>query len=154
MKTGLFAIATWITPNWSEFLSLTNTDEITSLSETVKLLKKFHEETETNIVLKGGHMNFFHDMAIDLVAYNKEIYILSSPKIESPVETHGTGCTFSAAIAAGFSLGFEWSEVLLNAKAFVFGSINEAVKIGDSFYGMYPPFYSYMDNITLEKYED
>ena len=51
----------------------------------------------------------------------------------SGIKTHGTGCTFSAAIAAHLALGYNLTESIARAKRFVTRAIRNTLKVGDYF---------------------
>ena len=148
----LLPLASWITPNIPEAELLTET-KISNISDMVNVAKKISEKWDCNCVLKGGHLDVTSDEMIDIVVYNGAVYTLSSPLLQDCKATHGTGCTFSAALAATIAFDFDWAESLIAAKSFVFGSLNEAVPIASDVIAMYPPSYSYSDNVTLENYE-
>lgn len=77
------------------------------------------------VLLKGGHaVNQQHD-AQDYWTDGKNCGWLSSPRQNTP-HRHGTGCTFSSAIAACLAKGYELNESLVLAKAY----INQAIRLG------------------------
>ena len=80
------------------------------------LAKKYH----ASILLKGGHLR--GDYAVDLLFQQGELTEFSSPFVRG-VETHGTGCTYSAAITAGLASGFSLEQAIKRAKKFVTESI-------------------------------
>jgi hydroxymethylpyrimidine/phosphomethylpyrimidine kinase len=80
------------------------------------LAKKYH----ASILLKGGHLR--GDNAIDLLFHRGEMTEFSAPFVRG-VETHGTGCTYSAAITAGLASGFSLEQAIERAKKFVTKSI-------------------------------
>jgi len=145
-------LATWITPNVPEAELLAGCT-IKTYEDMVSTAKFIADKWECNVVLKGGHMESHSDDITDIVIYGNGVYSLSSPMIHDCTATHGTGCTFSAALAAAISLEFDWEQALIAAKSFVFGSLNEAVPIGEGIDAMYPPSYTYDENVTLESYE-
>ena len=148
----LLPLATWITPNIPEAELLAD-EKISTIEDMVKVAKNIANKWDCNCVLKGGHMNSNSDEMTDIVVYNGEVYTLASPTIHDCKATHGTGCTFSSALAATIAFDFDWAESLIAAKSFVYGSLNEAVPIGSDITAMYPPAYSYAENVTLENYE-
>ena len=152
LMNKLLPIATWITPNIPEAVQLTNS-KIETFDDMIEAAKIIAERWDCNCVVKGGHLPSNDDLMSDAVVYQGNSYILSSPTIEDCKATHGTGCTFSSAMAASIALEFDWSDSLLAAKSFVFGSLNEAVSIADDIVAMYPPSYSYDDSVSLELYE-
>ncbi|MHB8620448.1 MAG: bifunctional hydroxymethylpyrimidine kinase/phosphomethylpyrimidine kinase [Chloroflexota bacterium] len=78
------------------------------------------------VVIKGGHRAGDAD---DLVYDGTTFETLPAARIDTP-HTHGTGCTFSAAIAAGLADGMEPPAAIARAKAFLTGAIAAAYAIG------------------------
>ena len=72
------------------------------------------------ILLKGGHLE--GDDAIDLFFHNGQLKEFSAPFVLG-VATHGTGCTYSAAITAGLASGLVLEQAIRRAKKFVTKSI-------------------------------
>lgn len=82
------------------------------------------------VVMKGGHGT--GPEALDLfVAAGGEVLRLARPRIDTP-NTHGTGCTFSAAVAAGLARGETMSAAVASAKSFVHEALSagKALQIG------------------------
>jgi hydroxymethylpyrimidine/phosphomethylpyrimidine kinase len=118
-KNKLFPLATLITPNLDEaalLLETTINDRRQMEGAAKALAKKYH----ASILLKGGHLR--GDNAIDLLFHQGELTEFSAPFVRG-VETHGTGCTYSAAIAAGLASGFSLEQAIKRAKKFVTESI-------------------------------
>src|SRR6478609_7733852 len=118
-KNKLFPLATLITPNLDEaalLLETTINDRRQMESAAKALAKKYH----ASILLKGGHLR--GDNAIDLLFHHGEVTEFSAPFVRG-VETHGTGCTYSAAITAGLASGFSLEQAIKRAKNFVTESI-------------------------------
>jgi hydroxymethylpyrimidine/phosphomethylpyrimidine kinase len=74
-------------------------------------------------VLKGGHAG--GASSDDLFFDGAEIVVLPSQRFDS-VNTHGTGCTFSSAIAAGLARGLALGEAVAAAKVYVSNAIRAA----------------------------
>ncbi len=118
-KNKLFPLATLITPNLDEAALLLETtiDNRTQMASAAKALaKKYH----ASILLKGGHLR--GDNAIDLLFHQGHLREFSAPFVRG-VETHGTGCTYSAAITAGLASGFSLEQAIKRAKKFITESI-------------------------------
>jgi hydroxymethylpyrimidine/phosphomethylpyrimidine kinase len=115
----LFPLATLITPNLDEAALLLETviDGRRQMESAVKALAKKYR---ASILLKGGHLR--GDNAIDLLLHHGVLTELSAPFVGG-VETHGTGCTYSAAITAGLACGFSLEQAVRRAKKFVTESI-------------------------------
>jgi len=115
-KKRLFPLATLITPNLDELGLLTNSSPKTH-AEMRDAGKQLTAETGCAILLKGGHLK--GRMATDLLLLpDWEEHEFSQPFIRG-VKTHGTGCTYSAAIAAGLAKGLPLHEAVGEAKKFV-----------------------------------
>lgn len=118
-KDQLFPLATLITPNL---------DEAGLLLETkIKTRKAMEEAVEAlanqycaSILLKGGHLQ--GDLAIDLLFHKGKLTAFSAPFARG-VATHGTGCTYSAAITAGLASGLSLEGAIQRSKKFVTQSI-------------------------------
>ena len=147
----LFPQALWITPNIPEGEFLLG-KELKTPAEMADGAKALADKFGTNILLKGGHCDSGKKV-IDYVCYRGKVYTLSAPKIKlPPFASHGTGCSLSAAMAALTALGFSWSDMLQDAKAFVFGSLREHVEIGPGVAAMYPPVEDALELVEMEEY--
>ncbi len=78
------------------------------------------------VVVKGGHR---FDDPIDIVFHNRHYVDLRANRIETE-NTHGTGCTFSAAIAAYLARGFDPLAAIEKAKQFVTEALRASYRIG------------------------
>jgi hydroxymethylpyrimidine/phosphomethylpyrimidine kinase len=79
------------------------------------------------VVIKGGHRD--SSEAVDLIYDGSSFDRITGPRIET-ANTHGTGCTFSAAIAANLALGLTPEQAIPTAKTFLTGAIRESFAIG------------------------
>lgn len=118
-KNKLFPLATLITPNLDEAALLLETT-IIDRKQMENAAKALAKKYRASILLKGGHLQ--GDKAIDLLFHNGELTEFSVPFVRG-VETHGTGCTYSAAIAASLAFGFSLEQAIKRAKKFVTESI-------------------------------
>jgi hydroxymethylpyrimidine/phosphomethylpyrimidine kinase len=117
----LFPLATLVTPNIAEAAALTglpvrNLDQVRVAGQ--KLVRDF----ATSFLIKGGHLS--GDRATDLLFDGSTVLEFSAPFVAS-LSTHGTGCTYSAAITAGLALGIPLAEAIARAKNFVSRAIGE-----------------------------
>ena len=115
----LFPLATLITPNLYEAERLLGT-EIKDRQAMHHAGKELEREFGTAFLLKGGHLP--GDAATDLLFIDGKIVEFSAPKAFG-VATHGTGCTYSAAITAGLASGLALEEAVRRSKKFVTESI-------------------------------
>jgi hydroxymethylpyrimidine/phosphomethylpyrimidine kinase len=118
-KNKLFPLAMLITPNLDEAALLLETT-IKNRKQMEDAAKALAKEYRVAILLKGGHLR--GDNAIDLLFHHGELTEFSAPFVRG-VETHGTGCTYSAAITAGLASGFSLVQAIKRAKKFVTKSI-------------------------------
>src|SRR5947208_1192962 len=97
----LFPLASLITPNLNEAERLLGT-EIKDRQAMRRAGKKLERKFGTAILVKGGHLE--GDAALDLLFIGGKVVEFSAPKAFG-VATHGTGCSYSAAISAGLASG-------------------------------------------------
>jgi hydroxymethylpyrimidine/phosphomethylpyrimidine kinase len=114
-KKELFPLASLITPNVGEAEQLLGT-KIKDRQSMHRAGKELEKRFRTAILLKGGHLA--GDRAVDLLFANGKILEFSAPFVRGVV-THGTGCTYSAAITAGLAKGLSLEEAITQAKKFV-----------------------------------
>ena len=126
-ERDLFPRATLITPNLDEGASLlgTNISDKKSMEGAVRALS---QKYNCGVLLKGGHLA--GDQAIDLMFANGKTSEFSAPFVRN-VPTHGTGCTYSAAIAAGLACGSSLEMSVRRAKDFVSAAIRNHFTWGE-----------------------
>jgi hydroxymethylpyrimidine/phosphomethylpyrimidine kinase len=122
----LFPLAWVVTPNILEAEALLNR-RIESAEDMQSAAEKIHQMGATNVVLKGGHRK--SKEATDIIFAHNRFEFMQAPRIETP-NTHGTGCTFSSAIAANLALGLDIFEAVRGAKEYVSGAIAHSLAIG------------------------
>lgn len=126
----LLPLAAWITPNRHEAELLLGR-KLASQDDALGAAKELSERYQTGCVLKGGHFSGGGE-AVDIVVHNGEAWGLRSPWVDLASEdvAHGTGCSFSSALAANLALGRPWQEALLAAKGYVHDALSNAVMAG------------------------
>ncbi|MDR0846768.1 MAG: bifunctional hydroxymethylpyrimidine kinase/phosphomethylpyrimidine kinase [Lactobacillales bacterium] len=117
-----------ITPNLDEAQVIVGRELITD--EDIKnAAKEIQNMGAKNVVIKGGH-RIVGGIARDyLLTENGSEHYFESPKFDTP-HTHGTGCTFSAAIAASLAQGSSTVEAVQLAKDFITAAISNPVGFG------------------------
>jgi hydroxymethylpyrimidine/phosphomethylpyrimidine kinase len=115
----LFPLAALLTPNLSEASRLAG-DSIGDLSAMHRAGKILTEKYGVPVLLKGGHLS--GDEAIDVLFQDDKAMEFSAP-FSRNIATHGTGCTYSAAITAGLACGLALEEAVRRAKNFVSAAI-------------------------------
>ncbi|MCL4312626.1 MAG: bifunctional hydroxymethylpyrimidine kinase/phosphomethylpyrimidine kinase [Actinobacteria bacterium] len=118
----LFPHALVITPNMQEASYLLDT-EITNIEEMVEAAKRLTDSGARYVIVKGGHLRSNH--SVDVVADASGINLLEEEMVPTD-NIHGTGCTFSAAIAAFLAMGRAPMEAFREAKGYVTSSIRGA----------------------------
>ncbi len=98
----LIPVSYIITPNLNEAAFLTGINKISSKDKMKEAALKIKNMGAKFIVIKGGHLE--EEKASDLFFNGKEYIWLESERY-SVKHTHGTGCTFSAAIASFLAMG-------------------------------------------------
>ncbi len=78
------------------------------------------------VLLKGGHLK--SGVMRDILAYDDEVMVYKSPRIDTP-NTHGTGCTLSAAIAAYLSMGESLADSCGKSKQYLNGALKDSHKL-------------------------
>lgn len=126
IREKLLPLATVTTPNIPEAEVLTemNLDTLDRSKEAACML---HRLGSSHVVIKGGHGE--GDELIDLVYDGSSFIELKSMRIDTK-HTHGTGCTFAAAIAAGLAKGCTVEDAIMNAKRFIHCAIENELGIG------------------------
>ncbi|MDD3057158.1 MAG: bifunctional hydroxymethylpyrimidine kinase/phosphomethylpyrimidine kinase [Sphaerochaeta sp.] len=121
----VFPLVDVVTPNIPEAEVLANmTISSTEAMETAARI--IHAYGPRYVVLKGGHRS---DDAADLLYDGNTMHWLRAKRIETK-NTHGTGCTFSSAIAANLAMGKPIDDAVRDAKAYVTMAIAHALTIG------------------------
>lgn len=121
----LLPLALVVTPNIPEAEVLSGIG-IATRSDMRKAAKIIREMGPGHVVLKGGHLP---GDAVDLL-YNGETFReFRSPRIPTE-DTHGTGCTYSAAIAAGLAFGKDVAGAVAEAKRYITAAIRQAWRLG------------------------
>ncbi|SEM98654.1 bifunctional hydroxymethylpyrimidine kinase/phosphomethylpyrimidine kinase [Lihuaxuella thermophila] len=126
LKRYLLPLATVVTPNIPEAEVLTGL-QLDSMEARKEAARMIIGMGARSVVIKGGHLP--DGEAEDLFYDGQEFSILSSPRFETP-HTHGTGCTFSAAIAAHLAKGEAVLSAVRQAKAFITAAIRHPLHLG------------------------
>jgi hydroxymethylpyrimidine/phosphomethylpyrimidine kinase len=139
----LLPLATLVTPNLSEAEILSG-QNISSVEEMRVAAKEIHSLFGCAVLLKGGHLAFVEKLkrdlskrktiqqSIDIFFDGKTELLLSAPFVKG-IRTHGTGCTYSAAICAALALGNNLPRSVEVGKNFITRAISESYKIGNHF---------------------
>jgi hydroxymethylpyrimidine/phosphomethylpyrimidine kinase len=127
LRRELLPLAGVVTPNLDEAMVLLG-EKIRSVEELRGAAGRLGEQIGAPVLLKGGHLRGEH-RAVDVLFDGRRLHEFSAPRVLR-VQTHGTGCTYSAAIAGYLALGADLVEAVGRAKVFVTRAIRDAVRVG------------------------
>ncbi len=125
LREELVPLALVLTPNIPEAEVLTG-DRIETQHDMRRAAKAIHALGPRNVLVKGGHLA---EEAADILYDGKEFHVFSGERIAT-TDTHGTGCTYAAAIAAGLAAGLAVYEAVAQAKAYITTAIRFSLRLG------------------------
>ncbi len=134
----LIPMATLITPNLPEAEVMVGYT-IDSLEGMKRAARDLHALGCRYVLVKGGHLC---DDATDVFYDGEAFFLLHTKRLET-INTHGTGCTLSSAIAANVAKGMPMLEALENAKNYITEAIRHGFVLGHGvgpvhhFYALY-----------------
>lgn len=123
--TLLLPLATLITPNLDEAEAMTGR-AVRTLEQMKEAARALHALGARAVLVKGGHLE---GEAIDLLSDGSDFATYTAARVATP-HTHGTGCTYSAAIAALLAGGSSLTDALPRAKEFVTEAIRTNPGLG------------------------
>jgi len=121
----LVPLALVITPNIPEAEVLAGMS-IGTIDDMHKAAGIIHEQGAANVIIKGGHAS---GDALDILFDGQEFRQYSAPRFDTK-DTHGTGCTFSAAVATLLARGLSVPEAVKKAKEYITTAIRFSLRIG------------------------
>jgi hydroxymethylpyrimidine/phosphomethylpyrimidine kinase len=126
----LLPLARVATPNVPEAAALSGR-RISSIDEMKDAARCLHDMGARAVIVTGGHLApaAGHQPIVDLLFDGGEFTELRIERIDTP-NTHGTGCTFAAAVAAHLALGASLAAAAEGAQQYVAGAIRHALPIG------------------------
>jgi hydroxymethylpyrimidine/phosphomethylpyrimidine kinase len=126
------ALASWlaphaflVTPNLHEagVLARMQVNDVDSMREAAKRIGALGPKS---VLIKGGHLA---KDAIDILYWKGDLIEFSAPRVDT-IHTHGTGCTFSAAITAELAKGKDLTAAVERAKKFITRAIQSQPGLG------------------------
>ncbi len=126
IKSVLVPLALVVTPNAAEAAVLAGIP-VSSLDDAREAARRIHALGPRAVIVKGGHLE--GDEVIDLLFDGSEFLEFAGPRITTR-NTHGTGCTFAAALAANLALGHPLRAAVGKAKRYVTGALEHGLHIG------------------------
>jgi len=127
IRAELLTLAEVVTPNVPEAEVLSGSS-IRTLDDMRAAARRIRALGPRVVVVKGGHLAT-GDLVVDVVCTPEGEFDLTGPRFDTR-HTHGTGCTFSAAIAAFLALGQPVGEALRSARAYLEGAIRHNPGLG------------------------
>ena len=121
----MLPLALVVTPNLPEAAALADLP-VANEADMEEAARRIHRRGPRHVLVKGGHLK---DSATDVLYDGKSFTRYPSVRVESS-NTHGTGCTLSAAIAAGLAHGRPLPQAITEAKAYVTAAIREGFATG------------------------
>jgi hydroxymethylpyrimidine/phosphomethylpyrimidine kinase len=130
LKSHLLPLAYLATPNIPEAEELTGV-EINTIEELEIAAVILYDFGVKNVLIKGGHLKKSTGLPVgtDVLFNGKKFYMFNSEHVNAN-NTHGIGCTFSAAITANLAMGYSLAASITAAKKYVSDSLKKTVKIG------------------------
>jgi hydroxymethylpyrimidine/phosphomethylpyrimidine kinase len=125
LRTRLVPLASVVTPNIPEAEVLTGI-KIANGRGMRQAAERIVAMGARSVVVKGGHLD---GPATDLFYDGSHFQEFSAPRIDTR-NTHGTGCTFASAVAAGLARGMEVTDAVALAKAYVTEAIRHSLSVG------------------------
>ena len=129
LRNRLLPLASLITPNLPEAGILLGRT-VATREEQAEAARALSDTFGCAVLVKGGHG--VGDCAEDALYDGERMVMLSSPRIDDPLTTHGTGCSLSAAIVASLACGRTLVEAVVEGKAYVYGAIREGMNVGEA----------------------
>ncbi len=126
MTQMLFPLATLVTPNIPEAEVLAKM-KITTQDDVKEAARRIHRLGCQNVLIKGGHLEI--SPMTDLL-YDGHIYTTFQGEFIDTPNTHGTGCTYSAAITAQLAKGKVLPDAIMIAKCYITEAIRHSLSIG------------------------
>ncbi|MBW2094014.1 MAG: bifunctional hydroxymethylpyrimidine kinase/phosphomethylpyrimidine kinase, partial [Deltaproteobacteria bacterium] len=145
IKEVLLPLAHVVTPNLPEASELCGFP-VENLEAMKEAAKKIHQLGPRHVLVKGGHLE---GNAVDILFDGKDFLTFDAPRLGNR-NTHGTGCTFSAALTTFLAQGSTVSEATDRAKAF----ITRAIALGLDFGAGHGPTNHYAHVLRFREREE
>jgi hydroxymethylpyrimidine/phosphomethylpyrimidine kinase len=126
LRTKLLPVTTLLTPNTLEAAALLGRP-VNTLADAEAAAAALAKLGPKAVLVKGGHLT--GPEAIDVLFLDGRLVHVSAPRIDTK-HTHGTGCTYSAAITAGLAKGQTLEDAVRAAKAWLTRALASAPGLG------------------------
>ena len=135
LKSHLLPLSYVLTPNIPEASVLSGV-EVRDLKDLEKAAKAIYRLGPKSVLIKGGHLE--GGKALDLLYDGKQFFEYTAERIETK-NTHGTGCSYSAAISTFIAQGDPVFKAIQKARQFITDAIRFSLDIGKG-YGPVNPY--------------
>ncbi len=126
VRASLLRVARVVTPNLPEAEVLTGLT-IRSRADMIEAARRIAGLGAAAVVVKGGHLP--GPEIVDVLIEGGHVVEMVGVRVPGP-HTHGTGCTFAAAVAAGLAHGLRLADAVREARAYVAGAIRAGIAVG------------------------
>ena len=127
LRQEILPLADVLTPNIFEAQILIG-DEIATVEDMMMAARELGSLGPKAVLIKGGALKE-NPTAIDVWSDGKSCKVIETERVETN-NTHGSGCTLSAAIAANLALGLESEKAIRDAKDYVTEALRNSLSIG------------------------
>lgn len=124
LRKRLLPLTSVITPNLEEAERLTGL-KLEKPSDVLQAAQALRALGPPYVIIKGGH----GERPVDYLYDGERLTALAGDRVRTP-NTHGTGCTFSAALAANLANGKQVQDAAVLAKAYLTAALKQAYAIG------------------------
>ncbi|MDP2516742.1 bifunctional hydroxymethylpyrimidine kinase/phosphomethylpyrimidine kinase [Photobacterium damselae subsp. piscicida] len=124
LKEQLLPLADVITPNLPEAAALLDCAQPKTEEDMEAMIEQLRQLGAHSVLLKGGHLDNTTN-STDLLILPHDVLRFTTPRIDTQ-NTHGTGCTLSAAIASYLAQGYSLTEAVKAAKHYISNAIAHA----------------------------
>ncbi len=126
LREQLLPLAALVTPNLPEAALLADTGVAESEQDMIAQAETILKSGAGAVLVKGGHGNGAQSVDILVTARGTTRY--AAPRVKTR-NTHGTGCTLSAAIAAGLASDLKLEDAVEQAKAYLQKALQESDRL-------------------------
>jgi hydroxymethylpyrimidine/phosphomethylpyrimidine kinase len=130
IREELLPLAALVTPNLDEAEILVGR-KLAEVEDLRWAVREIRQRFGCAALVKGGHLRGLSE-AVDVFYDGKTELLLSAPFVKG-VSTHGTGCTYSAAITAGLACGLKLPDAVKRGKEFITNAIANSRHVGKHF---------------------
>lgn len=125
LRTNLLPLAFVVTPNLAEAEALAG-NPVNTIQDMREAAQRIFDSGVRNVIIKGGHLP---GDATDILYDGRDFFTLEAARLDRR-HTHGTGCTFSAALTANIVAGKGIFEAFESAKEYTRRAIDGGLELG------------------------